>query len=146
MLDRIKNLLRAELNDKLDNFSGFKETFEDLEIDEILKKFKKQENTNQKEESKKEDYSYSKSNDYQQYQSSHSNSNNNQNQLDLEYYKRLEIPVGSSFIEIKKAYRKLMKIYHPDLYHNDQEKFKMAKEVSQKLNEAYVYFEKKNKK
>ncbi|WP_020527214.1 J domain-containing protein [Flexithrix dorotheae] len=145
MLDRIKNLLRAELNDKFENFSGFKEKFEDLEIDEILKKFSKQEAKEQKHESKQEDYSYSNTDDYQ-YQSSQSYTNNSQNQLELEYYKRLEIPYGSPFVEIKKAYRKLMKIYHPDLYHNDQEKFKMAKEVSQKLNEAYVYFEKKHKK
>ena len=39
-----------------------------------------------------------------------------------------------------------MKVYHPDLYHNDKEKFDMAKEVSQKLNEAYVYFKNKYEK
>lgn len=50
-----------------------------------------------------------------------------------DYYKILEVDRNSSQDEIKKAFRKLAKKYHPDLNPNDnkaQEKFK-------EINEAY---------
>lgn len=85
---------------------------------------------------------------YQQY--SYQNSYKNNSQQDNEahkYYKWLELPYGSSFEEIKKAYKNLMKKYHPDNFHNNETKRQTAEKLSQKLNEAYQYFEKKyNKK
>jgi len=36
-----------------------------------------------------------------------------------------------------------MKMYHPDLFRNDEEKHQTALEISRQLNEAYVHFEKK---
>ncbi len=58
-----------------------------------------------------------------------------------EYYEVLEIHTSASFDEIKKSYRRLIKIYHPDKYANDPEKHKIAQAVSLKLNEAYAYFQ-----
>ena len=62
-----------------------------------------------------------------------------------EYYQVLEVQPGASFAEIKKSYRRLMKIYHPDKYAKDPEKMKVAQAVSLKLNEAYSYFEERQK-
>lgn len=64
--------------------------------------------------------------------------------IEREYYANLELPYGADFNEIKKAYRKLLKKYHPDKFHNDERKLKIAQEVVKKLNTAYEYFEKKH--
>ena len=50
-----------------------------------------------------------------------------------EYYDILEIKQGSSKDEIKNAYRKLSKKYHPDLNPNN----KQAEDKFKKLSEAY---------
>ncbi len=50
-----------------------------------------------------------------------------------DYYKILGVDKGASQEEIKSAYRKLAKQYHPDLHPNDEECAKKFKEV----NEAY---------
>jgi DnaJ-domain-containing protein 1 len=60
------------------------------------------------------------------------------------YYAALELPAGASFEEIKRAYKTLMKKYHPDRFHNEPQKKQFAEAVTQKLNEAYAYFEKKH--
>jgi len=64
---------------------------------------------------------------------------------DAEYYAILEIPDGSDFETIKNAYRRLLKKYHPDLYHNDSKKYRTAEKLIEKINEAYSYFEEKHK-
>lgn len=51
----------------------------------------------------------------------------------LNYYQILGVNVNSSHIEIKQAYLKLIKDFHPDLNPNKKD----AKEMSQLLNEAY---------
>ena len=62
------------------------------------------------------------------------------------YYQALEVIPGASFDDIKVAYKKLVKKYHPDLFHNNPEKRRYAEIVTQKINEAYAYFEQKNSK
>ncbi|MCS6821073.1 MAG: DnaJ domain-containing protein [Microscillaceae bacterium] len=59
------------------------------------------------------------------------------------YYDVLEVRQGATFDEIKEAYRKAMKKYHPDRFHGDAEKQKAAEQLSKEINEAYAYFEKK---
>ena len=39
----------------------------------------------------------------------------------IDYYKTLEVSKSASADEIKKAYRKLARKYHPDMYPNDKE-------------------------
>jgi DnaJ-domain-containing protein 1 len=63
---------------------------------------------------------------------------------DKAYYQALEVAPGASFDEIKASYKKLVKKYHPDLFHNNPEKRRYAEIVTQKINEAYTYFEQKS--
>ncbi|MES2730424.1 MAG: J domain-containing protein [Bacteroidota bacterium] len=60
------------------------------------------------------------------------------------YYANLELKEGASFVDIKAAYKRLVKKYHPDKFHNDEQKRKYAEQITQKLNEAYRYFEEKH--
>ena len=66
-----------------------------------------------------------------------------ENDKEKEYYKILELEYNVGFSEIKKAYKKLLKKYHPDFFQNDSGKLKKAQEVTRQINEAYTYFERK---
>ncbi|MBQ7450559.1 J domain-containing protein [bacterium] len=66
-----------------------------------------------------------------------------ENTVEKEYYAILELPQGSDFSKIKSAYKKLLKKYHPDMFQNKPEKLKAAQKLTEKINEAYTYFEKK---
>ncbi|MBC7327676.1 J domain-containing protein [bacterium] len=49
-----------------------------------------------------------------------------------DYYEILGVPKNASLKEIKSAFRKLVKLYHPDLFPNDEEKaerFRLIKEA-----------------
>ena len=65
------------------------------------------------------------------------------NSIDKKYYKILELEYGADFKEIKRAYKKLLKKYHPDLYANNPQKLEKAQKLTKILNEAYTYFERK---
>jgi|GEM_PF-1686258 len=52
----------------------------------------------------------------------------------IDYYRVLELPQGASLSDIKKAYRKMAKLYHPDRNTNPR-----AEEAFVLVNEAYVY-------
>ncbi len=52
------------------------------------------------------------------------------------YYSVLELPYGANLTEIKQAYKRLMKIYHPDKFQNAEKK-QTATSLVQKINEAY---------
>jgi DnaJ-class molecular chaperone len=49
-------------------------------------------------------------------------------------YETLELPIGASRVEVKAAYRKLAKLWHPDKHPENQEE---AKERFQKIQKAY---------
>jgi|GEM_PF-1749712 len=57
--------------------------------------------------------------------------------------KILELNIGKdkflSLSEIEKQYRKLVKIYHPDLYVNDKKKYKWAHEKMKVINDAIEF-------
>lgn len=78
----------------------------------------------------------------QQYRQSTHNTSSAQDK-EAAYYAALELPKGTDYVQIKAAYKRLMKQYHPDRFHGQPDKQKAAQQVSQKLNEAYEYFSKK---
>ncbi len=55
-----------------------------------------------------------------------------------QYYANLEVPVGADLETVKRAYRKLMRRYHPDRHADDPAKFKTATELAQSLTRAYM--------
>jgi DnaJ-domain-containing protein 1 len=52
-------------------------------------------------------------------------------------YAALEVPYGSDFDTVRKAYRTLMRKYHPDRQGGSAEKQKAANELASRLTEAY---------
>ena len=57
-------------------------------------------------------------------------------------YAALEVPPGSDFATVRKAYRTLMRKYHPDRHAQTPAKQKAATELAQKLTQAYKLLEK----
>jgi DnaJ-domain-containing protein 1 len=57
-------------------------------------------------------------------------------------YAALEVPPGSTFETVRKAYRNLMRKYHPDRHTSSPEKQKAANELAQKLTASYEILEK----
>jgi DnaJ-domain-containing protein 1 len=53
------------------------------------------------------------------------------------YYKLLDLPYGADFDQVKAAYRKLMRRYHPDRHVQAPEKQKAATELSMQVTQAY---------
>lgn len=64
----------------------------------------------------------------------------------LEYYKILRVDEDASKDEIKRAYRKLVRTYHPDILGGDREKFKKIQEAYNKLCRKEIDFNKKRDK
>ncbi len=54
-----------------------------------------------------------------------------------DYYANLEVPYDSDMETVRKAYRRLMRRYHPDNYADDSDKEAMATRLSQELSVAY---------
>lgn len=65
-----------------------------------------------------------------------------------EYYRVLDLPDGADFPQVKSAYRKLMRKYHPDRHAGNPKKLKAATELSMRVTQAYTAIEEhlKNKK
>jgi DnaJ-domain-containing protein 1 len=61
-------------------------------------------------------------------------------------YAALEVPAGSDFETVRRAYRTMMRKYHPDRHTATPEKQKAANEVAQRLTESYKLLEKKLRK
>jgi DnaJ-domain-containing protein 1 len=57
-------------------------------------------------------------------------------------YSALEIPPGSDFETVRKAYRRLMRKYHPDLHGGSPEAQRAATDLTQRLTESYKLIEK----
>ena len=52
-------------------------------------------------------------------------------------YRNLELEPGADFPTVKRAYRRLMRTYHPDRYASDPERQRVATEISAKLNASF---------
>lgn len=55
----------------------------------------------------------------------------------LQAYAALEIPPGSDQAAVKKAYRSLLRRYHPDKHHTHPAQEATANELTQAIREAY---------
>lgn len=64
--------------------------------------------------------------------------------LKEDYYEILGVSKDATDEEIKKAYKKLVKIWHPDLHHDKESKEK-AEKMMKKINEAYSILRDSNK-
>lgn len=53
------------------------------------------------------------------------------------YYANLELPYGATAAEVRAAYRRLVRRYHPDKHQADTEAAKVATEITQKLRVAH---------
>jgi DnaJ-domain-containing protein 1 len=61
-------------------------------------------------------------------------------------YAALEVPPGSDWETIRKAYRRLMRKYHPDLHSGSPEAQRAATDLAQRLTEAYKLLERQTRK
>lgn len=53
------------------------------------------------------------------------------------YYANLELPVGASADEVRAAYKRLMRRYHPDHHLTDDTKAEAATQLARELRHAY---------
>jgi len=65
----------------------------------------------------------------------------------LEWYRVLDLQIGADMVQIKTAYRQLMRKYHPDMHAGSPQKQKAATELSMRVTTAYnglvAHFDKK---
>lgn len=53
------------------------------------------------------------------------------------YYANLEVPYGADLQAVRRARKRLMRKYHPDLHGSDPERQRVATELVKGLNRAY---------
>lgn len=53
------------------------------------------------------------------------------------FYANLELPLGATAEEVKAAYRRLMRRYHPDKHSKDPERARAANRLAHELRQAY---------
>jgi DnaJ-domain-containing protein 1 len=123
MISRLKDILRAELNDfvfeKINDFreKQFQTNFENID---------------------QEYQAYEESKTYDQ-----KHTQQNSEPVGIEkHFRALELDSSADWPTIKKKYRTLMKLYHPDRFAHDPKKLAVAQKVSLELNEAYAELEK----
>ncbi len=62
-----------------------------------------------------------------------------------QYYANLEVPYGSDLETVRKAWKELLRKYHPDLHSQDPDKQRLSNELVQEINSAYRELEKRLK-
>lgn len=55
----------------------------------------------------------------------------------VQYYANLELPPFAPLDDVKRAYKELIRRYHPDKHAGDPERQKVANELTQSLTKAY---------
>ncbi len=53
------------------------------------------------------------------------------------WYRTLELSPGAGVEDVRKAYRRLLKVYHPDRHASNPEKYRAATEVTRRITEAH---------
>lgn len=54
------------------------------------------------------------------------------------YYANLEVPYGSDLATVERAWKRLLRRYHPDRHATDQERQVIANDLVKELNRAYA--------
>ena len=54
------------------------------------------------------------------------------------YYANLEVPYGSDLETVERAWKRLLRRYHPDRHATDQERQGIANDLVKELNRAYA--------
>ena len=57
------------------------------------------------------------------------------------YYANLELPYGAGREQVKAAWKRLLKKYHPDLHAADPEQRRIANELTAELTSAYKHLD-----
>ena len=60
-----------------------------------------------------------------------------QEQQLAQYFANLELRPGATLEDVRRAYREMMRKYHPDKHIGDPERHKAATELAQSLTKAY---------
>lgn len=60
-----------------------------------------------------------------------------QEQQLAQYYMNLELPVGAPLDDVRRAYKEMMRKYHPDKHVGDPARHQAATELAQSLTRAY---------
>ncbi len=134
-LDRIKNILRANIYEQLEKLGELGKQKPNIDFDW----YRRESKFNFDESQFNQKYSQENNQNHSAYRATKT-----QKSKELAYYRDLEVYPGTSFVQIKKSYRRLVKMYHPDLFAQSPEKQEMARKVTTRINEAYCYFENKN--
>jgi DnaJ-domain-containing protein 1 len=67
----------------------------------------------------------------------------NQDSELAKYYANLEVPYGSDLETVRRAWKQLVRKYHPDFHSGNPEKQEIANKLVQELNHAYKQLEKR---
>ena len=134
----LANILSTLKSGKYDSSQNFWEKYDRYEQ---YKKQSGQSNSYERARSYYDNYYKNKYN----YQHNQQQKSEPKNDKIAQYYANLELPYGASLEEVRKSWKRLLKIYHPDKHSQDKEKLKVATVLTQKLNEAYFALEKELK-
>ncbi|PKL12467.1 MAG: hypothetical protein CVV50_04420, partial [Spirochaetae bacterium HGW-Spirochaetae-6] len=126
-----------QLASEMKELKSFKTTLEEkLHQARQKEEQNRQRNHDNKYENEREEY-YQKS----RYKNQHSQASGFDDQL-AKHYAALELPYGADLKSVQKAYRALLKKYHPDYYAHDIEKQQTATLITQKITDAYQVLKK----
>lgn len=155
IIERLLQLQRAELNNlfgrdsninkdfidflKKIDYQGFWKDYEKEDYDWYFNEDTKKDSSSYKDYSSHSDKSYYKKTDY----SNKSGVKAFFQGKEFDPYKALEISSGATLEEIEKAYKRLVKKYHPDKYNTNEKDKEDSTKIMKMLNIAYETLKKK---
>lgn len=130
IFSRISRIIRANLQSGAEEDSPANESF----YEEYLRK----------KQAKADSDSHHSRETRSEHEKSQSQVNNGQQDPQIaQYYANLEVPYGSDLETVRRAWKQLLRQYHPDLHSGDPKKQEIANKLVQGLNHAYKELEKR---
>ena len=130
IFSRISRIIRANLRSEPEEDPGSGESF----YEEYLRKKRAKTDSNSS-------HAGETDSEYEEPQTGPDNGQHDP--LLAEYYANLEVPYGSDLETVRRAWKQLLREYHPDLHSGDPEKQEIANKLVQGLNQAYKELEKR---